>query len=353
MERVFIYWNDVDSHRTGAAREHSAVNSTPAMGRASQGARCDDAKRRPTLGCVGLVGLGNVGLHYAARLLEASDAVYVHDRDRDKVEAAVELGAVAARSSCGVTEAAGTVVLALPSPEAVEAEVLGDRGVLATRHDRRLVIDLSTIDPPTARRVHAEVARAGHDYVEAPMSGGAPGGAGEAGARAGTVTFMAGGDAHALERARPLFAVLGSHVIHVGPAGSGSTVKLVSNLIAGLNMAVMAEGFALGAAAGLSHKLLLEVFRHTDARSYTMFEEFGPRLRARDYEGGFAVDLMHKDHRLAGELGRGLGVALPFNALALEVYERCRSRGQGRKSHAVVVEVLADAAGVALRARAR
>ena len=329
------------------------MTSTPAMGRAPQHVRCDDAGHHPTLGCVGLVGLGNVGLHYAARLLEASEAVYVHDRDRDKVEAAVALGAVATRSSCALAEAAGTIVLALPAPEAVEAEVLSDRGVLAVRRDRRLIIDLSTIDPPTARRVHAEAARAGHDYVEAPMSGGAPGGAGEAGARAGTVTFMAGGDAPAVERARPLLAALGSHVIHVGPAGSGSTVKLLSNLIAGLNMAVMAEGFALGAAAGLSHELLLEVFRHTDARSYTMFEEFAPRLCANDYEGGFAVDLMHKDHRLAGELGRRLGVALPFNALALEVYERCRSQGQGRKSHAVVVEVLAQAVGVALRGRAR
>ena len=329
------------------------MTSAPSAGCETQHARCRDAGRALSLRCAGLVGLGTVGTHYAARLLEASETLYVHDRDRDKVDAAVSLGARAAGSSRELAELSETVVLALPDPGAVKDEMLGERGVLAARCDARLVIDLSTIDPDTARRVHDEATRRGHDYVDAPMSGGAPGGAGEAGARAGTVTFMVGGDAPAVERARALLAVLGSRVIHVGPAGSGSTVKLVSNLIAGLNMAVMAEGFVLGAAAGLSHELLLEVFRHTDARSYTMFEEFAPHLCANNYDGGFAVDLMHKDHRLAGELGRRLGVALPFNELALEAYELCRSRGHGRKSHAVVAQILAEAAGVALRGQAR
>ena len=152
-----------------------------------------------------------------------------------------------------------------------------------------------------------------------------------------------------VERARALLSVLGSRLIHVGGPGTGSTVKLVSNLIAGLNMAVMAEGFVLGAAAGLPYELLLEVFRHTDARSYTMFEELAPRLRANNYRGGFAVELMHKDLRLARELARKRGVALPFNELALQTYDLCRSRGHERSSHAVVAQIMAEAAGVALR----
>ena len=263
-------------------------------------------------------------MHYAAHLLEASGELYVHDRDRNKVAAAVSLGARAAGSSLELAELSETVVLALPDPDAVVEEMLGAHGVLGAGCAGRLVVDLSTIDPNTTRLMHGEATRRDCDYVissEAPMSGGAPGGAGESGARAGTVTLMVGGDAQAVERARALLGVLGSQVIHVGPAGSGSTAKLVSNLIAGLNMAAMAEGFVLGAAAGLAPARLLEVFRHTDARSYTMFEEFAPHLLANDYDGGFAVDLMHKDHRLAAQLGERHDVPLRFNECALEAYD--------------------------------
>lgn len=180
------------------------------------------------------------------------------------------------------------------------------------------------------------------------MSGGEPGGAGQTGARKGLITFMVGGDEESFEKAKPVLDVLGAHSLLLGPAGTGNAVKLISNLIAGLNMAVMAEGFVLGAAMGISHETLLHVFKHTDAKSYTMFEEFAPHFGANDYEGGFPVDLMHKDHRLAGELGREYNVPLLFNQLALEVYQICRSKGYGRKSHAVVVEALADLAGVQL-----
>ena len=297
---------------------------------------------------VGLIGLGNIGMHYAERLLKASDTLTVHDRDPSRTELIVEAGARAARSSRELAELSETIVLALPSPQSVETELVGEGGVLVAERKRLLIVDASTIDPDTSRRLYDKAKTRGHDYLEAPMSGGEPGGAGQSGARAGTVTFIVGGDRPAFERARPVFDTLGRHAIHVGPIGTGNLVKLISNLIAGLNMAVMAEGFVLGAAAGISHETLLEVFRHTDAKSYTMFEEFAPHLRANDYEGGFPVDLMHKDHRLATDLGRKYGVPLPLNQLALEIYQICRSQGHGRKSHAVVVEALADLAGVRL-----
>ena len=191
-----------------------------------------ETAENPSLRSIGLVGLGNVGMHYVARLLDAKETLYVHDLDRDKVEAAVAQGAHGARSSCEVAEHSATVVLALPDPGAVRDEMLGDDGVLDAKCDTRLVIDVSTIDPDTARRLHGEAARRG-------------------------------------------------------------------------------------------------------------------------YDGGFAVDLMHKDHRLAGELGRRRGVALPFNELALKTYDLCRSRGHGRKSHAIVAQTVAEAAGVALRRPAR
>jgi 3-hydroxyisobutyrate dehydrogenase-like beta-hydroxyacid dehydrogenase len=307
-----------------------------------------DARAAGPLRNVGLVGLGNIGRQYAQRLLKTSDVLTVYDSDAGKIQPLIATGATSTCCSREVAAASDIVVLALPSPQAVQAEMFGDAGILAAGRDGCLIIDVSTIDPDTSVRLYAEAKARGYDYLEAPMSGGEPSGAGQAGARAGTVTFMVGGDRTSFERARPVFDVLGRHAIHLGPAGVGNTVKLISNLIAGLNMAVMAEGFVLGAAAGISHKTLLDVFRHTDAKSYTMFEEFAPHLCANDYEGGFPVDLMHKDHRLAAELGHKYGVPLLFNQLALEVYQICRAQGYGRKSHAIVVEALANLARVDL-----
>ena len=302
---------------------------------------------------IGIVGLGNVGSYFAARLLRASRNLFVRDLDADKMDPLVESGAMAAGSSRVLAEVCDAVVLSLPDSEAVEVEVLGPGGVLAAGRGDCLIIDTSTIHPDTSRRLHAAAASRGFQYVEAPMSGGEPGGAGQAGARAGNVTFLVGGNSHAYEDARPVLDRLGRHVIHVGPIGAGNTVKLISNLIAGLNMAVIAEGIVLGAAAGISHEILLKAFRHTDAKSYTMFEEFAPHFCCGDYKGGFAVDLMHKDHRLARDLGLQYRVPLPFNQLALKVYQMCQDSGLGRESHAVVVELLAEQAGVRLPNRSR
>jgi len=179
--------------------------------------------------------------------------------------------------------------------------------------------------------MHALAAERGIGYLDAPVSGGEPMSAGEVGARKANVSFIVGGDAADFERARPTMALLGKRFFHVGNPGAGSTVKLISNLMAGLHNLVAAEGFALGAAAGFSPEQLLEVFDGTDARSYHLSDYAAPRLAARDFEPGFSIDLQHKDHRLAGELGRSLDVPLLLNDLALQLYEMIRAEGSGAK----------------------
>jgi 3-hydroxyisobutyrate dehydrogenase-like beta-hydroxyacid dehydrogenase len=178
--------------------------------------------------------------------------------------------------------------------------------------------------------MHALAAERGIGYLDAPVSGGEPMSAGEVGARKANVSFIVGGDAADFERARPTMALLGKRFFHVGGPGAGSTVKLISNLMAGLHNLVAAEGFALGA-AGFSSEQLLEVFDGTDARSYHLTDYAAPRLAAGDFEPGFSIDLQHKDHRLAAELGRSLDVPLPLNDLALRLYEMIRAEGSGAK----------------------
>lgn len=298
---------------------------------------------------VGIIGLGNVGGLYAQNLLKAFGALVVYDTKADKLAKLEAEGATIATSSRDLAAQVDIIVLALPNPQIVCQEMYdADNGILAAANSGALIIDISTIDPDTAIDIHSRCAEVGYQYLECPMSGGEPGGAGHFGAQKGLITFMVGGEQKAFERAVPVFEILGKHWLLLGPAGTGNAVKLISNHIAGLYMATMAEGFVLGAALGISHETLLKVFKHTDAQSFTMFEEFAPHVNANDYEEGFPVDLMHKDHRLAGELARKHNVPLPLNAAVMELYQTAMARGLGRKSHAIIVESMADVANVEL-----
>lgn len=293
---------------------------------------------------VGLIGLGAIGSIYAGHLLAATGVLAVYDLDADKVAAATAAGATAYDNSGALAAAADLIVLALSDPAAVADALEGEDGVLSGARPGALVVDLSTIDPPSCRRFHAAARERGVGYLEAPVSGGEPGGAGTEGARAANVSFLVGGEAADFERAKPVLSILGKRFFHLGPAGAGATVKLVSNHIAGLNNLVCAEAFALAAAAGVAPETLFEVFDGTDAKSFWMTHYFAPRVRARDFEPGFSVNLQHKDHRLAGELGRALEVPLPLNDLALELYQAMRAAGLGGKDLVAAVQFLGQGA---------
>ena len=298
---------------------------------------------------IGVIGLGNVGRLYARNLLKAFGTLVTYDADADKLAKLEAEGATVAASSKDLAASVDIIVLALPNPVVVCQEMYdANNGILAAGNKGALIIDISTIDPETAIEIHGRCKDAGYQYLECPMSGGEPGGAGHLGADKGLITFMVGGEQDAFDRAEPVFKVLGKHWQLLGPAGTGNSVKLISNHIAGLYMATIAEGFVLGAALDISHETLLKVFRRTDAQSFTMFEEFAPHLAANDYEEGFPVELMHKDLRLAGELARKHNVPLPLNSAVMELYQTAMARGMGRKSHAVIVESMADVAQIEL-----
>ena len=303
------------------------------------------------LGDIGVIGVGHVGIHYARHLIRAGARVMVYDTDADNLARAVQAGARAMASSREVAQSASIILLAVPDPNAVKAVLEGETGVFAGAPSGALIIDASTGDPQTARAMHAAAKQKNIDYIEAPISGGEPGGAGTDGATAGNITFMVGGDEDAYARALPVLEKLGSHVLHLGPSGSGSIAKLLSNHIAGLVNLVVAEAFTLGAAAGFGFETLLEVFAHTDANNYMMSDYIAPRLRRRDFAAGFSVDLMYKDHRLAGELAQSLNVPMFLNSQALESYQVLRARGLGSKDLTEVFPAIADTVGVTIDER--
>jgi 3-hydroxyisobutyrate dehydrogenase-like beta-hydroxyacid dehydrogenase len=157
---------------------------------------------------------------------------------------------------------------------------------------------------------------------------------------------MCAGEEADFEAAKPYLALLGKRFFFVGPAGAGATVKLISNLCAGLHNLVCAEAFMLGKAAGFDPETLLAVFDGTDARSYHMTDYFALRAASGDFAPGFSIRLQHKDHRLAGELGRALGVPLYLNSLAQEMYQSMIAAGAAGRDLCAAVNLLGRAAGV-------
>ena len=294
---------------------------------------------------IGLIGLGTVGSIFAGHLLNAEGKLGVYDINPDRVDSMVELGATAFLSSSALAENCSSIILALSDPSAVASVLEGKNGVLATASEGTLLLDLSTIDPSSCRHFQALANAKGLAYVEAPISGGEPHGAGTDGAQAANVSFMIGGEPEHVARATPLLSILGARFFHMGPAGAGATVKLISNHIAGLTNLVCAEALVLGAASGLTPERLFEVFDGTDAKSFWMMHYMAPRLKAGNFMPGFSIDLQHKDHRLAGEMASKLRVPMPLNDLALELYDRMRSAGLGGKDVVDAVNYVGENTG--------
>jgi 3-hydroxyisobutyrate dehydrogenase-like beta-hydroxyacid dehydrogenase len=297
---------------------------------------------------IGVVGLGAIGSLCAEHVLTKEGAVVVYDHDSSRVDKIAQSGARPAASARELASCVDVVVVSLPNPAAARAALLGPDGLLsAEAAGDLLIVDMSTVDPQTSRDLAQVAAERGVRYIEAPVSGGEPL-TGVDAAKAGTLTFMVGGDMDAFHDAIPVLGLLGVKWHYLGPAGSGSTVKLISNLMSGIYTLVAAEGLALGAAAGFTAEQLINVFRDTDARSFFLIDYLWPRLQEGRQEPGFAVDLQLKDHRLAAELGHTFGIPLSFNAVAIQTYEQMRRAGRGTRDVSDAIRFCAELSAVDL-----
>ena len=295
---------------------------------------------------VAQIGLGAIGSILVGHLVRAGVRLRVYDPQPARMRGAVEAGATGTHSIADAVEGVDYLLVSLPDPEVSRAALLGSDGAIARLQPGASILDLSTIDPDTAIANEAAAAERGVHYLEAPISGGEPMSAGVDGARNANVTFMAGGTKEAFEAAMPLMEILGAHPLHLGPAGTGATVKLISNYIAGLHNLVASEAFALGRAAGISVETLLETFAHTDANSYWLFNYFAPRIRSGDMAPGFSVDLQYKDLRLAEDVARRHKVPMPLNGLALQVYQMLRASGRGGRDLVEAANLMAELSGL-------
>ena len=290
---------------------------------------------------IAFIGLGNMGLPMAANLSKAGHAVTAFDLSADAVGKARAQGLRVATSAIAAVEGASVVISMLPASRHVESLFLGDAGLLVQLAAGTLVIDCSTVAPASAKKVAQAATARGLHMIDAPVSGGT------AGAAAGTLTFIVGGEAAALELARPVLQGMGRNIFHMGAAGAGQVAKLCNNMALGVIMAVTGEALALGAAHGLDAKVLSQMMAVSTGRSWAT-EVCNPwpgvlenAPASRGYTGGFGSDLMLKDMGLAVEAAMATGATIPLGELGRNLYAMNRQAGRGGLDFSSVVKLVA------------
>jgi len=246
---------------------------------------------------VGFIGLGVMGRPMAANLLRAGFPLVVHSRSPGPVEQLVALGAQAAASPAEVAARTEIVLTALPASADVELVVAGPQGVLDGLQPGAVVVDTSTILPATARDLAGRAAAKGGAFLDAPVSGG------EMGAAEGTLSIMVGGQAAALERARPALAALGSRIVHVGDSGAGQLCKACNQLVIGGTMAALGEAFALARKAGVDPARVREALLGGFAASRVL-ELHAERVIESNYSASAPLRLYQKDMQIIMDTAR-------------------------------------------------
>lgn len=262
---------------------------------------------------VGFIGLGLMGKPMAHNVLRAGFPLVVWNRTRVKAEDLVRAGAKLAASPRETAAQADVLITIVSDPPALEEVLWGAQGALDGLRAGSLLIDSSTVSPEMARRLAGGCAARHVDFLDAPVTGGTWG------AEKGELVFMIGGKAEVLERAKPVLEAMGKRFFLLGPNGAGQTVKLGMNLLLALEVNAFAEALALVTAAGVPAERLVEVMQSSMGRS-PLLDVKAPLILKGEFPASFPLRLMHKDIRLALELAKEYGVALPAGAAAYTTY---------------------------------
>lgn len=288
---------------------------------------------------IGFIGLGIMGRGMALNVLKAGFAVRVWNRTAEKMAPLLAAGGDAGESPADVAEHSDIVITCVGDTPDVADVLLGEAGVIHGARPGTLVVDTSTISPDATRRMAQRLAEEGIHMVDAPISGGSEG------AAAGTLSIMVGGDAPHVERATPLLKAMGSRLTHVGPIGSGQTVKLVNQIVVVGTMLAVGEGLLFAQASGVDLRRTLEAITGGAAGSW-MLENRAPQVVERDWRPGFTVDLQQKDLRLALEAADELGVPLLGTAGISQLYRSLQRAGLGSEGNHALVKALENLAGI-------
>jgi 3-hydroxyisobutyrate dehydrogenase/2-hydroxy-3-oxopropionate reductase len=288
---------------------------------------------------VGFIGLGRMGLPMSYRLLEAGFDLTVHNRSQSKVQEIAQAGARPVGSTAELVEEVDVVLACLPDVASVEEVFLGEDGILASTRPGQVLVDHSTVGIGTSKACAAAAESSGATFLDAPISGGTER------ATNGTLTIMAGGPEASFHQVLPIFEAMGATVRHIGPTGTGTTVKLVNQLLVGIHSVAAAEAMLLGAKSGADPGLVFEVVNSGWGQSF-MLARNAPVMLDRNFEGvRTQINLFLKDLTLIKELATDLQVETPGNDLALGLMTKAVEAGLGNMDAAAIVLPLEEQAG--------
>ncbi len=288
---------------------------------------------------IGFIGLGHMGLPMAVNLIKAGKSVLGFDLSREAQETFRQAGGKIASNIESVAELCNPILTMLQTGEQVHTVCLGEKGLFEIAPPNTLFIDCSSIDVESSKTFHKLGEAAGHQTLDAPVSGGV------LGATQGSLTFMVGGEATTLEQALPLLNILGKNIIHTGKAGSGQAAKICNNMILGISMTAISEAFELARKLGLDAKKLHEVVTNSSGQCWAM-SQYVPvpgildNVPAnQDYEPGFASDMMLKDLKLSQQAASQSQATTPLGGHATQLYQALVDEGYGDKDFSAIIKL--------------
>ncbi len=288
---------------------------------------------------IGFIGLGIMGHSMARNLRNAGFELVVWNRNRQKMDDLIAMGASAAETPADLASKSDIIITCVSDTPDVEHVILGEHGVIEAVKAGALLIDMSTISPQATQMIGAQLSEHGVHMLDAPVSGGSEG------AARGTLSIMVGGDAAQVERAMPAFQAMGKTITHVGELGAGQTVKLANQILVVGNCLAMCEALLFAQAGGVdTHKALQAVVG--GAAGSWMLSNRGPQILARDWRPGFTIDLQTKDVRLVLDAADKLGTPLPGTALIMQLYRSLQARGLGAEGNHALIKALEALSGI-------
>lgn len=288
---------------------------------------------------IGVVGLGTMGMPIATRLAKSGFKVYGYDVQAERLDSFVSGGGSSVQRLSEFPEECNVFLLLLPNPEITNAAIFGEDGLVGSLKRDDVLVNLGTIGPDAVMGLENSLRPKGVKILDTPM------GKSSREAAEGTLSLMVAGEEETYRSLTSLFESIASDITYCGEIGVASAIKIINNLVSGAILEIVAEGLVLGAKAGASLELMVEVLSHSGADSWHLRNTFGQRVAKRDFKPGFSVDLETKDMKIGLDMAAKRQVPLPVIGQAFQRYVEGQAAGLGSEDWGALVQLTEKVAG--------